>query len=373
MNVIHSKNNGIENPTTVVTEVVIDKGMPPLPRSIGKQQFISKRQSIGAFQSSFSKSNSPSHRDSLSPPREKEFSIKRESIRGPPPVLFLEHKPPHRQASLQRSHLPPMQPQVYHHQSSNRQPNQIAANAISLQEDMIQMTDQFRSKGTKKVKTKVIKRPKKKKRVKPVKKAKKNKQKGIVLQDCLCVATGSQALLEGDIVDIEKFIKNLNVYQCRLHEKVGLYKAEFIKVIKRRSSSTARRSSSRGSRVSLRKNTPHHPALAKDYYKVDAKVNVSNIDVMSPLHQERKRSMSHNGESLFEDDASDTPPAKPVVRQYTHKERKSSSKRSNIPVEPEREHSLEEERSLRSMKMRKRRSGAQESAVSSQGMFSEYF
>jgi hypothetical protein len=36
-------------------------------------------------------------------------------------------------------------------------------------------------------------------------------------------------------VDVEKFVKELDLYQCRLHEKVGLYKAECIKVIKRQS------------------------------------------------------------------------------------------------------------------------------------------
>ena len=43
MNVIRSNNNGIENPITVVTEILIDKGMPPLPKSIGRQQFVKKR------------------------------------------------------------------------------------------------------------------------------------------------------------------------------------------------------------------------------------------------------------------------------------------------------------------------------------------
>ena len=57
--------------------------------------------------------------------------------------------------------------------------------------------------------------------------------KGVVIRDCICEVNGDQALLEGDIVNIEKHVPELNLFQCRLNEKVGLYKCECIKVMKR--------------------------------------------------------------------------------------------------------------------------------------------
>lgn len=36
--------------------------------------------------------------------------------------------------------------------------------------------------------------------------------KGVVIWDCICEVNGDQALLEGDIVDIEKHIPELNFY-----------------------------------------------------------------------------------------------------------------------------------------------------------------
>lgn len=61
-----------------------------------------------------------------------------------------------------------------------------------------------------------------------------NKAVAIVLSDVVCKINPNLRLLEGDIVTVERYIPELDLYQCRYDNNVGMYPKSAIKVVRKK-------------------------------------------------------------------------------------------------------------------------------------------
>ena len=64
--------------------------------------------------------------------------------------------------------------------------------------------------------------------------AKYSKALAIVLNDVTCKINPNLRLLEGDIVNVERYIPELDLLQCRYNNSVGMYPKEAIKVVRKK-------------------------------------------------------------------------------------------------------------------------------------------